>query len=171
MQSSHICISGDSTMRELYIIGESPARGSQDYLSAVWMCVRAWVSASTGTTQHRARRAKYERSDEYEQEPPEPRTFNSNRESSVPEARSRVARTPPSRTRGTSRGMQMLHNKWPWPSHTKSLLLLLWKSGKTETLPNVPAGHTELRTDNSAAMIDGASDRAKGDHSAEPQAR
>ena len=48
----------------------------------------------------------------------------------------------PSRTRGTSRGMQMLLSKWPRTSHTKSLLLLLlWKSAKTETLPNVPAGH------------------------------
>ena len=59
----------------------------------------------------------------------------------------------------------MLHSKWHWPSHNKSLLLLLWKSAKTETLPNVPAEHAELRTDNSAAMIDGASDRAKGAHS------
>ena len=59
----------------------------------------------------------------------------------------------------------MLHSKLPWPSHTKGLLLLLWKSAKTETLPNVPAGHAELRTDNSAEMIDGASDRAKGAHS------
>ena len=58
----------------------------------------------------------------------------------------------------------MLHNKWPWHSHTKSLPLLLWISVKTEMLPNVPAGYAELRTDNSAAMIDGASDRAKGAH-------
>ena len=56
----------------------------------------------------------------------------------------------------------MLHNKWPWLSHTKSLPLLLWKSVKTETLPNVPAEHAELRTENNAAMIDGASDRGKG---------
>ena len=59
----------------------------------------------------------------------------------------------------------MLHNKWPWPSHTKSLLLPLWKSAKTETLPNVPAGHAELRTDNSAATIDGGSGGTKGTHS------
>ena len=30
------------------------------------------------------------------------------------------------------------------------------------TLPTVPVGHAELRDDNSAATIDGASDRAKG---------
>ena len=59
----------------------------------------------------------------------------------------------------------MLHNKWPWLSHKKSLLLLLWKSAKTETLPNVLAGHAELRIDNSAAMIDGVSDGTKGAHS------
>ena len=39
------------------------------------------------------------------------------------------------------------------------------KNVKSETLPNVPAGHTELRTDNSAAMIDGASDGTKDAHS------
>ena len=104
----------------------------------------------------------YERFDAYEHEPPESRTLNDSRESSVSEAWSRVAGTPPSRTRGTSRSMQMLDNKWPWPSDTKSLLLPLWKSAKTETLPNVPAGHAELRTDNSAATIDGASDGTKG---------
>ena len=59
----------------------------------------------------------------------------------------------------------MLRSKWPCPSHTKSLLLLLWKSAKTETLPNVPTGHAELRIGNSAAMIDGASDGTKGTHS------
>ena len=34
-----------------------------------------------------------------------------------------------------------------------------------ETLPIVPVGHAELRVDNSAATIDGVSDRAKGAHS------
>ena len=32
-------------------------------------------------------------------------------------------------------------------------------------MPIVPTGHTELRTDNSAVTIDGASGRAKGAHS------
>ena len=56
------------------------------------------------------------------------RIYNSNGESSVPEARSRVARTPLSRTWGTLSRGYMLHTKWPWPSHTKSQLLLLLKS-------------------------------------------
>ena len=39
------------------------------------------------------------------------------------------------------------------------------KSAETETLLNVPAGHAELRTDNSDATIDEASDGKKGAHS------
>ena len=58
--------------------------------------------------------------------------YNSNGKSSVPEAWSRVARTPSSRTWGTSRGY-MLHTKWPWPSHTKSQLLLLSGTGVTDS--------------------------------------
>ena len=152
-------------MRELYIIGETPAKGSQDYLSAVWMCVCMSICEYRDNATSRETREMWTFRRIRTRAPPEPRTFNSNWESSVLEAWSRVARTPASWTWGTSRGMQMLHNKWPCPSHTKSLPVLLWKSAKTETLPNVPAGHAELRTDNSAAMIDGASEGTKGAHS------
>ena len=58
----------------------------------------------------------------------------------------------------------MLHNNGPGPAIKKPAAAAM-KCAETETLPNVPAGHAELRTDNSAAMIDGASDGTKGAHS------
>ena len=135
-------------MRELYIIGECPARRSQDYLSALWMCVRVsiWEYRDTSTSRNMnvpgdtKRRAKYERSGRYEEKA--------------------------ARAQHLQQQLRII-SSWggPGPVIPKACCCCYEKVLWTETLPNVAAGRAELRTDNSAAMFDEASDRAKDAHS------